>query len=425
MLWPRGEYMKYGIYGSVLSIMTVMSMQGDASFALGVENIPHSFFSKLAKRMKLERPLRIGLITNQTGMTQDGIKTLDVLRKHGIEVKRLFVPEHGFDGLLSAGKKVKDSQDDDTGLEIISLYEPGKTFFGKVKNNKTVSRHNISDLDALIFDIQDSGMRHYTYISTLYDVMKASAHQKKYLIVLDRPNPLGVYKEGPLVEPRYISFVSIAPIPIRHGMTVGELARYFNHHVLQEKAPLTVVPMRNYNRAQGFNGAFLAHLSPGIREEAAVYGYSFLGLLGEVRPFNFKRGHDKKYQCIGVLSKAIEDKQAVLPEISELLHKYNIPHVAYKDINYEGFELDLKNANFCSFSLLVNILKTFKKHGVNISFAKDFDWSAGTDKVKHYVTGKLRHEEFVDYINTNLKEFHARAKPLLLYRPHTVPKYLR
>ncbi len=417
--------MKYKIYASLIGLMTALSLRGDSSFALGVENIPHNFFTKLAKKMKLERPVRVGLITNQTGLTQNGKRTHEILRQHGAEVKRLFVPEHGLDGLVTAGETVNDSNDENSGLEVVSLYEPGKTFSGKIKNDKRVGNHAIGDLDALVFDIQDSGMRHYTYISTLYDVMKAAAYENKYLIVLDRPNPLGAYKEGPLVESRYISFVSIAPIPVRHGMTVGELARYFNHHVLEKAAPLSVVPMRNYNRAQGFNGAFLAHLSPGIREEAAVYGYSFLGLLGEVRPFNFKRGPNKKYQCVGVLSKAIEDKQAVMPEISTLLEKYGIPHVAYKDENYEGFELELKHANFSSFSLLVNILKTFHKHGVEISFAKDFDWSAGTDKVKHYITGQMGHEDFVEYINTNLKDFHSRAKPLFLYDPHPVPKYLR
>lgn len=114
-----------------------------------------------------------------------------------------------------------------------------------------------------------------------------------------------------------------------------------------------------------------------------------------------------------------------MPEISTLLEKYGISHVAYKDENYEGFELDLKHANFSSFSLLVNILKTFHKHGVEITFAKDFDWSAGTDKVKHYIMGQMGHEDFVEYINTNLKDFHTRAKPLFLYAPHPVPKYLR
>lgn len=393
-----------------------------APFALGVENIPHNFFVTLGKRMRLNRPVRVGLITNQTGVTQQGERTIDVLRRHGADVKRLFVPEHGFDGTAGAGETVNDSVDSKSGLEIVSLY--GKTFFGKV-GTKKISKHAIDDLDVLVFDIQDSGMRHYTYISTLLDIMKAVAHEKKYLVVLDRPNPLGPYMEGPLVEPRYISFVSIAPIPVRHGMTVGELARYFNHFVLKDRARVSVVPMKHYDRSKGFDGAFLAYLSPGIREEAAVYGYSFLGLLGEVRPFNFKRAGLKKYQCVGVLSSAIEGKEEVLPAVDQLLNKYGIPHMAYKDEKYEGFELDLKNANFSSFSLLVNLLKTFRKYGVEISFAKDFDWSAGTDKVREYIMDKYGHQEFVTYINGNLKDFYQRAKPLFLYHPHPVPRYLR
>ena len=400
-----------------------MIMQVHAeSFALGVENIPHNFFPKMEAQLG-HRP-RVGLITNQTGLTQKGVKTLDVLRQHGAEVKRLFVPEHGYDGLGGAGEPIADTVDNKTGLEVVSLY--GKTFFGKV-GTKKITRHAIHDLDILVFDVQDSGMRHYTYISTLLDVMKAVAHEKKQLVVLDRPNPLGAYVEGTLVEPKYISFVSIAPIPVRHGMTVGELARYFNHHVLKpnHRARLSVVPMRHYDRSKGFNGAFLAYLSPGIREEAAVYGYSFLGLLGEVRPFNFRRGTTKKYQCVGVLSSALENSPGVLPAIAALLDRYKIAHVAYKDEKYEGFELQLSNANFNSFSLLVDLIKTFHNHHVPITFAKDFDWSAGTHKVQEYIKGELDRQKFIDYINSTLKDFYAKAKPLFLYAPHPVPKYLR
>ncbi len=412
--------MKHVVYVMMMSVVCSMPIEIRATFALGVENIPHNFFPKMKK--DLGRPVRVGLITNQTGVTQSGERTLDVLRKHGVEVKRLFVPEHGYDGTAGAAVPIDDTVDAQTGLEVVSLY--GKKFFGKI-GTKKISRHAIDDLDLLVFDIQDSGMRHYTYISTLLDVMKAVAHEKKRLVVLDRPNPLGVSMEGTLVEPRYISFVSIAPIPVRHGMTVGELARYFNRFVLTDRAHLTVIPMRDYDRSKGFNGAFLAYLSPGIREEGAVYGYSFLGLLGEVRPFNFKRGLNKKYQCLGVLSSAIQGKEGVLTKIDTLLSKYGIPHVAYKDEKYEGFELDLKNANFNSFSLLVNILKTFREYGVEISFAKDFDWSAGTDKVKQFVMGKMKSQDFIEYINTNLKKFYDEAKPIFLYHPYLAPKYIR
>ena len=106
----------------------------------------------------------------------------------------------------------------------------------------------LQQLDALIYDIQDSGMRHYTYISTMLCALEASAEHNKPLYILDRPNFLGLNMEGPLVEPELKSFISIASIPLRHGMTVGELARYFNTHILKKKAPLQVVAMKQYSR---------------------------------------------------------------------------------------------------------------------------------------------------------------------------------
>lgn len=412
--------MKYGFLVVMFYVITPLRA---SSFALGVENIPHNFFRDI--EMHLGHPVRAGLITNQTGRTQQGVRTLEVLRQQGVQIKRLFVPEHGYEGTHQAGKTVDDSLDKVTGLEVVSLYEPGKTFFGKIGNKKKVSRHTIHDLDVLVFDIQDSGMRHYTYISTLLDVMRGVAHEKKHLIVLDRPNPLGPHMEGPLVEEKYISFVAAASIPVRHGMTIGELARYFNRFVLKDRARLSVVPMRYYDRSKGFNGAFLALLSPGIREEGAVYGYSFLGLLGEVRPFNFKRGPNKKYQCIGILNTAVEDHAEALPAVGALLDKYKISHTAYKDEKYEGFELQLHDAQFNSFSLLVDLLKTFRKYGVEIKFAKDFDWSVGTHKVQQYIMGTMDRAEFIEYINSNLKAFYDRAEPLFLYQPYPAPKYLR
>src|SRR5207249_6044556 len=142
------------------------------------------------------------------------------------------------------------------------------------------------ELDCLVFDIQDSGMRHYTYISTLLNTMKIAAEYKKPYIVLDRPNPLGGMMQGPLVQPDLISFISIAPIPLRHGMTIGELAHYFNGHILEKSAILHVIPMHDYNRMNGFAGTFLHQLSPNLLSLQSCYGYSFLGLLGEVEPFD-------------------------------------------------------------------------------------------------------------------------------------------
>ncbi|MES2181763.1 MAG: exo-beta-N-acetylmuramidase NamZ domain-containing protein, partial [Pseudomonadota bacterium] len=134
-----------------------------------------------------------------------------------------------------------------------------------------------------MFDIQDSGMRHYTYISTLYHAMKVAAQYNKQMVIFDRPNPLGARMEGPVVTQQLKSFISIAQVPLRHGMTVGELAWYFNKYELEKPAELHVVRMHGYDRRARFvaQNELAQPLSPGLRTEQACYGYSFLGLLGE------------------------------------------------------------------------------------------------------------------------------------------------
>lgn len=406
----------------IVSCVSLLLQASVLSFSLGVENIPDDFFKKLSAQYG--HPVRVGLVTNQTGKTQHGVRTVDVLREHGAEVKCIFSPEHGYDGMGPAAKAIDDSVDQATGIKIISLH--GKRFWAKTPEKIVEHGSAMHDLDVIVFDIQDCGMRHYTYISTLLDVMRAAAHKKKKLVILDRPNPLGTHMEGPLVEDRFISFISIAKIPVRHGMTVGELARYFNNHVLADKVQLQVVPMRNYDRMRGFSGAYLAHLSSGLNEPEACYGYSYAGLLGEVRPFNNKREKDKtkKYQCISVRRTELKDPK-VLAAVSQLLHKHAIPHKPYQDDKYEGFELQLKDANFSAFSLLVDVLKTFHNHKIDVQFSKEFDWAVGTDKVRQYILGSVDRKELITHVNDGLKKFHAQAKPLFLYHPHPTPKYLK
>ena len=189
----------------------------------------------------------------------------------------IFAPEHGFDGKSHAAQEIKDGRDVKTKIPVMSLYGKG--------TGKKVDPEMIKNIDAFFFDIQDSGMRHYTYISTLFTILKAAEEEKKKVIVFDRPNPLGKAMEGPLVESSLISFISIASIPLRHGMTLGELAEYFNQHVLEKQAALTVVPMKNYDRTVGIEHLH-APLSPNIASKESCHGYSFLGLLGEVKPFD-------------------------------------------------------------------------------------------------------------------------------------------
>ena len=209
-----------------------------AEFKFGIENMPEKFISYY-----VDNKISIGLITNQTGKDQRGNRTLDLLLKKGFKVSAVFAPEHGIEGKIELERDIKDGLDKKTGIPVISLYKNG--------TGKKIDPDMIKHIDAFFFDIQDSGMRHYTYISTLFMLLQSAGQENKRVVVFDRPNPLGKTMEGPLVDPALISFISIASIPLRHGMTVGEFAEYFNNHVLEKRAGLTVIPMKEYDRAYG------------------------------------------------------------------------------------------------------------------------------------------------------------------------------
>lgn len=197
----------------------------------------------LTDQATLLRNRRVGLVTHPPAVTPDLISAVDALRKAGVNVTALFGPEHGLSGAVADGASVSNARDRHTRLPIFSLY--GST--------KEPTAAMLADVDVLVFDMQDIGARFYTYLSTLYYVLCGAAHHTRSVIVLDRPNPIGGTRtEGPLVAPGYESFVGIAPIPIRHGLTMGELARYFNAE-FHLNADLTVVPLRGWLRSMWFD----------------------------------------------------------------------------------------------------------------------------------------------------------------------------
>jgi len=231
------------------------------SFYLGVENLSAPLINKIV--LSPSGSCKTGLITNQTGVDQKDRRTVEVLGSCGCDVRYIFVPEHGMCG-VAAERDVHDSVDEITHIPIVSLYGNG--------TGKMISIDHLNKIDLLVFDIQDSGMRHYTYISTLLNTMKIAAEHKKPYVVLDRPNPLGGLMQGPLVEDDLVSFISIASIPVRHGMTIGELAWYFNTYVLDNPVLLHVVTMRGYNRISGYSSPFLHQLSPNLQSLQSLYG---------------------------------------------------------------------------------------------------------------------------------------------------------
>ncbi|MCJ8164910.1 DUF1343 domain-containing protein [Pontibacter sp. E15-1] len=231
---------------------------------------------------------RVGLIVNQTSVVGQ-THLVDTLLSRGVDVVTIFAPEHGFRGEADAGAHVKDAKDIRTGLPIVSLY-------GK---NKKPSAEQLKNLDVLVFDIQDVGVRFYTYISTMHYVMEAAAENKKPILVLDRPNPNGHYVDGPVLEKAHQSFVGMHPIPIVHGLTVGELAEMINGEKWlegQRQADLTVVPVANYTH----NTAYILPVkpSPNLPNAQAITLYPSLCLF-EGTNVSVGRGTPTPFQVIG------------------------------------------------------------------------------------------------------------------------------
>jgi uncharacterized protein YbbC (DUF1343 family) len=254
----------------------------DAQVVTGIDVLERDDFKQLAG-------LRIGLVTNQTGRDRAGRSTIDVLIKApGVKLVALFSPEHGIRGL--ADEKVSDTKDEQTGLPIYSLY-------GESRRPKA---EQLKDLDALVYDIQDVGVRFYTYIATLGYVMEEAGKARLPIFVLDRPNPInGDDVEGPIADADKLSFTAYHALPVRHGLTIGELARLYNEerHI---GADLRVIKMEGWRRAMWFDATGLTWInpSPNMRSLTEAALYPGVGLL-ETTNLSVGRGTDTPFEVIG------------------------------------------------------------------------------------------------------------------------------
>lgn len=206
--------------------------------------------------LSLVKGKTLGIITNHTAVISNGVHIVDTLfHTKGVKIKALFGPEHGIRGKAPAGKGLGNAVDSATGIPVFSLY-------GKIRKP---TKQMLEGINLLLFDIQDIGARYYTYISTLYYALEGAAENGVPIIVLDRPNPInGITVDGPLVEKQFRSFVGIAPIPIVHGLTMGELAKLFNEKMLPNglHADLKVVKLKNWKRQEYYDETGLRWVSP-------------------------------------------------------------------------------------------------------------------------------------------------------------------
>lgn len=232
---------------------------------------------------------KVGLVVNHSSTLVDGQHLVDFLLENKIDVQRIFSPEHGFRGEASAGAKVESGKDPKTGLPVISLYG---------KRRKPLPE-DIQGLDLIVFDIQDVGARFYTYISTLSYVMEAAAENQIPVLILDRPNPHGYYIDGPVLNLKHRSFVGMHPVPVIHGMTVGEYARMVNGEAWLlggVKCDLEVVPCLNYDHRTAYELPIKP--SPNLPNANAVSLYPSLCFF-EGTPVSVGRGTDWPFQIIG------------------------------------------------------------------------------------------------------------------------------
>lgn len=260
----------------------------------GAENI--NFYLDLIKNKK------VGIITNQTGILREKktnitqnqnpiyVSIVDYLiENQKINIIKIFAPEHGFRGTADAGEKIIDGKDSKTSLPIYSLYG----------DNKKPKPETLQDLEVMIFDLQDVGARFYTYISTLHYIMEACAEANIILIVLDRPNPNINVIDGPILEKEYQSFIGMHPIPILHGMTIGEYAKMINGEkwlANKVQCSLEVIPCKNYNRNSFYS--LPVKPSPNLPNDQAINLYASLCLF-EGTNVSSGRGTEKQFQMYG------------------------------------------------------------------------------------------------------------------------------
>ncbi len=231
----------------------------------------------------------VGIVTNQTGLMSDRTHLVDFLVQNNIKIKSIFAPEHGFRGDADAGAKVKNGVDIKTGIPIVSLYG----------NNKKPTAEQLKGIDIVVFDIQDVGVRFYTYISTLSYLMEAGAENKVEIMVLDRPNPHDGYTDGPVLKKKWTSFVGMHEVPVVYGLTIGEYGKMVNGEKWLKngvQAKYTLIPMKNYHKKQRY--PILDKPSPNLPNDKAINLYPSLCFF-EGTQVSVGRGTELPFQIYG------------------------------------------------------------------------------------------------------------------------------
>ena len=348
--------------------------------------------------LPLLKDKKVGIVTNQTGILSNKTHVVDFLIEKKIAVEKIFAPEHGFRGTADAGEHVVDGKDSKTGLPIISLYG----------SNKKPKSEQLAGIDVMIFDLQDVGARFYTYISTLHYIMEACAEQKIPLMVLDRPNPNGSIVDGPILEKEYKSFVGMHPIPLLHGMTIGEYAKMINgEHWLKEEVqcPLTVIPCLNYKRDMTYS--LLVKPSPNLPNDQAINLYASLCLF-EGTNVSVGRGTEMQFQIYG---------SPFLPKSDFSFTP--IPNFGAKEPLYKNqlcYGENLSSIPKVNHLELKWLIKAYNATSDKSKFFNDFFTKlAGTTKLQQQIVDGISETEIRKSWEKGLHDFKELRKSYLIY----------
>ena len=355
---------------------------------------------------------RVGILANQTTITGDG-HLVDFLLSKGVNVVKVFGPEHGFRGNASAGVKVADEKDPATGIKIISLYG----------SKRKPAREDLADVDVMIFDVQDVGCRFYTNINTLRDVMESVAEFKKELLILDRPNPNGYLVDGPVLDMSLKSGIGQFPIPIAHGMTIAEFAQMINGEGWLSNKMVTrlkIVKIRNYQHDMEY--VLPVKPSPNLNTQQSVLLYPSTCLF-EGTILNHGRGTRSPFAVLG--SPLLKDQYSFsftpvsIPGMSETPLHMNEVCYGLDLRNYDTKEL--RKSKKLNLKWMMELYKAYpeKQNFFDKSFSKeinDIDKLSGTRNFKEQIIAGKTEEEIRKSWEPGLTNYKKTRKKYLLYK---------
>ena len=392
-----------------LVLVLVSGAAAQAQVAPGLEVL-------LTEQKSLIEGKRVGLITNHSAVDRRMRHAIDLLAEApGVKLTALFAPEHGIRGIVQAGGKVEDTRDEKTGVPVYSLY-------GTVRRP---TPEMLKDVDVLLFDIQDAGVRFYTYISTMGEGMEAAAEKGIPFIVLDRPNPVGGnIVEGPIIDlARFKSFVGAFPVPIRYGLTIGELAGFVKS-TMQKEVKLTVVKMKNYRRSHWYDQTGLQWIAPSPNLPSLQSATVYPGMcLIEGTNVSEGRGTTQPFEMIGA---PWIDGYKLAGELATL----NLEGVLFRPVSFtptfskyqgevcQGIQVHVTDRErYRPVKVALHILTVLKK-----TYPAQFQWQAssidrlsGSDEVRLAIDRGTPVDQIIASWQDSLKKFEAARKQFFLY----------